>query len=103
MDGQAIAQNIGYERAQGLGAAIGNQMKPRELGYIDRTQGLCVGLSTLADQLAAFAGRINGIGLAGNSAKQEAPTPTGFAASLSDAEVQLRRCFEIMKNISDDF
>lgn len=80
----------------------GQATPAREIGYLDRVQGLSSGVDKLADMMSEFSCRINGVP-ADVSGDGSPLTINGLGSSLSDAESALRRCFEIMKHINDAF
>lgn len=73
---------------------------PKEIGILQRVDGVRSGLEELAGRLEGFVGRLGG-GISGNVAAT--PSPPGLVTSLSDAEGHLRRCFEIIGQLDNAF
>lgn len=97
------APNLGY--MGGLGAIAGNMQgaiagpsnMPREIGIIDRVQGINGGLFELYGRLSSLIERVDGVGSAD---VKPIPFPSGLLSSLSDAEANLRGCMELINQLN---
>ncbi len=87
---------------QGGQAAVGTMAgAPRELGVLERIDGISAGISDLHEKLRHFGGR-----LAGNPASNESagsPIAPGIAGTLSMAEGRLRDCHQIVDALHKAF
>jgi hypothetical protein len=89
-------RNFGYQEvAKGC---IGAGNMPREIGIIDRVQGLNGGISDLYGRLSSLIERVEGSGSAGAKANP-LPAP-GLSNVLSDAEANLRGCMELVGQLN---
>lgn len=74
--------------------------KPRELGFIQRMEGLTHLLGELQERLETFAGRLSG-GLKGDNCA--APAPSGLDAILQCSETRLRECVALVAKLNEAF
>jgi len=74
--------------------------KPRELGFIQRMEGLTHGLGELQERLETFTGRLAG-GLKGDTCA--APAPAGLDAILQCQETRLRECMALVAKLNEAF
>lgn len=75
--------------------------QPREIGIIDRVNGLAGGTTELADRIQFFVSRIHNLPPTADP-KKDTP-PLGLSATIAEAESQLRRCFEMLNALNDAF
>lgn len=88
----------GYAQAVSMQNAV---TAPKEIGVLQRVDGLLVGLSELKGRLQAFDARLAGNGLDASSASQT--LPVGLLSTLSDAEGTLRDCLAMVGSLNDRF
>lgn len=77
------------------------QPAPKELGYVQRIEGLSSGLDDLRHRLNVFVNRVSGHPAPSNPG--EKPQPYGLPAHLTEAETSLRECFAIISGLNDAF
>jgi hypothetical protein len=93
MDSEQQKQRLIY--VQGLAQ---NATAPRDLGIIERVQGLNSGLSELYVRLSSLIERVDGSGSAG--AKSSPLPAAGLSNVLTDAEGSLRGCMELLGQLN---
>lgn len=74
--------------------------QPKELGVLQRVEGLRSGLSQFKGRLIAFQDRLQGTG--DQSVKESMPA-AGIYGNLSEAENDLRTCMSILSAIDGAF
>jgi hypothetical protein len=84
---------------QGLQQAAVNQ--PREIGILQRVDGLRSGLEGLRCQLADFIDRVSGSPSGGSNAQSTAPV--GIVNGLAEAEEHFRACLLFVAQLNDKF
>jgi hypothetical protein len=83
-------------------AAVGTMAgAPRELGVLERVDGISAGLSDLHEKLRHFGGRLAGDAPSNESAAS--PIAPGIAGTLSMAEARLRDCHQIVDALHKAF
>ena len=78
-----------------------NIQSPREIGYLDRINGLNIGLRELNGRIAEFHGRI--IPPRPEKSASLPPYPTGLPGTLAEAEDTLRACMTLIGEINAAF
>ncbi len=66
---------------------------PRELGLVEQVAGLSGGLAELRGRLIGLTEKIAGMPRAADEAK---PAPSGLLGHLSEAQSELRACYELV-------
>jgi hypothetical protein len=89
--------NQGYQGMQ-QGAIAGNM--PRELGIIDRVQGLNGGISELYGRLSSLIERVDGSDTGGVVMPASTKLAPGLTNVLSEAEANLRGCMELLGQLN---
>jgi hypothetical protein len=93
-----------YAKAVGIGSAgIGatNAIAPKELGILQRVDGMRSGLQELRSRLERFFDRIDAN--AGNAQKGENSVAASLTGTLSDAENELRICLHMADSLHERF
>lgn len=75
---------------------------PKELGILQRVEGLSSGLHELLDRLDGMSSRLQGVGSADANAKQPPPT-SGIYGALNAAEDRLRAALAMASELNDRF
>ncbi len=75
--------------------------KPREIGYIERIQGLETGISELLLRLSSFSQRIDP--RPEQASGNDCPAPSGMSYSLTRSEETLRSCLRAIEELSSRF
>ena len=84
----------------GSGTYATNAAAPKEIGFLQRIEGLRSGLDELHDRLKTFSGRLTG----GPDAKDApVPQPLGLAGELTAAEHRLRECMVLVGSLNETF
>lgn len=94
-------QNDGAAGIGNLGAAQNALTQPKELGALQRVDGLRTGLQELRGRLERFFDRIDGN--SGEKAANQAPVAASLSGTLSDAETELRTCLHMIDTLHDRF
>lgn len=82
-------------------SAANNLTQPKELGVLQRVDGMRSGLQELRARLERFFDRIDGN--AGEKANGIAPVSVSLGGTLSDAELELRTCLHLADTLHDRF
>lgn len=93
---QATATNTLYVSSNSIAGA------PREIGYLQRVEGLSNGLAEMQDRLSEFLNRVNGPPMA-TPANAVPPREPGLSATLTEAESRLRSCMATLGQLNDAF
>lgn len=82
-------------------AAYGAATAPKEIGLLQRVEGVRGGLAEILERAANLECRISGTGPvpAGNPA----PIPNGLASSLADAENSIRAIMQALGRLNEAF
>lgn len=75
---------------------------PKELGILQRLEGLNGGLCDLRSRLENFSSRL-GFGHPPGAAGSSAPMPSGITTQIGSAEEQMRECIAILTRLNDLF
>lgn len=79
------------------------QTQPKELGALQRVDGLRNGLKMLRSRLESFSDRLDGNGSEA-AEKDIAPVSASLSGTLSEAEAELRICLQmLLYNLHDRF
>lgn len=96
------------EYAKSVGAALGNiqglpgnSNMPKELGVLQRVDGMRSGLQELRARMERFFDRLDGN--AGQNAANQAPVSASLSGTLTDAESELRTCLHLADTLHDRF
>lgn len=95
-----VAGSIVIDQAKAYGLA-GSGSIVKEIGFLQRAEGLCAGLDDLQNRLALLTAKVNGTPY-GEDGTSKAH-PSGLDASLSDAEQTLRQCLEAVSRLTNQF
>lgn len=71
----------------------------KEVGLLQRAEGLANGLEDLAQRLESLSSRVMGCPIGGET--KSASQACGLPAMLSEAEARLRKCFNILGALND--
>jgi hypothetical protein len=98
--GQIGVQSVDPRHAEAMLSAQYKPNVPKELGVLQRTEGLASGLEDLQSRIENFIGRVAG-GVPDKS--DSAPTPAGIVGHLLLAETRLRECLVLVQKLNDAF
>lgn len=75
--------------------------QPKEIGILQRADGLRTGLQSLRSRLESFGDRLEGNG--GDKAAGAAPMSSSLSGTFADAEGELRLCLQMVDSLNDKF
>lgn len=81
---------------------VGINAAPKELGILQRADGLRTGLQSLRSRLESFSDRLDGNGT-DKAANGLAPVASSLNGTFSDLESELRQCLQLVDSINDRF
>lgn len=95
---QVVSTNPGFSGTIAMTAGA----SPKELTLLQRSEGLVTGLAELRARLDSFSSRISGHPQPATTDAPR-PMPCGLPAHVSEAESELRSCFDIINKLNDAF
>lgn len=81
-------------------AGISQLNQPKELGVLQRVDGMRSGLQELRARLERFFDRIDGNA---RDAKEQSPSAASLTGIIADAESELRICLQMADSLNDRF
>lgn len=84
-----------------VGHGAANALAPKELGIIQRVDGINSGLKELRQRLEIFSDRLDATGRPGTD--QTESCAIGLNGTLTDAEGELRTCLHLVNTLHDRF
>lgn len=95
-----MERNFGQAQTASGMISGANPAQPKEIGFIQRIEGIRSGMDEIYSRLRTFSDRISG---SGNTENNPKPIPAGIPGNLSECEERIRQLLTMVGTLEQSF